>query len=92
MQGNHPAPGLVTDLCRMDSYFAYVGDKLDIRPHCRFDTVLKRAYWDDQLHLWHIIAEGKEGLYRASARYLILCIVRVLFHVIIHHREHCASD
>ena len=60
----------------MDSYFAYVGDKLDLRPHCRFDTVVKQARWDDQLHLWHVTAEGKEGFYKASARYLVLCTVR----------------
>ena len=64
------------DLRRTISYFAYVGDKLDLRPHCRFDTTVKQAHWDDQLHLWHVTAEDKEGLYKASARYLILCIVR----------------
>ena len=62
---------------RMDSYFTQVGDKLDLRPHCRFDTVVKQAHWDDQLHLWHVTAEGKEGVYKASARYLMLCIVRL---------------
>ena len=52
-----------------------MGDKLDLRPHCRFDTTVKQAHWDDQLYIWHITAEGKKGLYKASARYLILCIV-----------------
>ncbi|KAH0835013.1 cyclohexanone monooxygenase [Lanmaoa asiatica] len=60
----------------LQAYFAYVGDKLDLRQHCQFDTVVKQAHWDDQLHLWHVTAEGKEGLYKASARYLILCTVR----------------
>ncbi|KAF8550520.1 cyclohexanone monooxygenase [Imleria badia] len=57
----------------LQAYFAYVGDKLDVRPHCRFDTVVKQAHWDDQLHLWHVTAEGKEGIYKAAARYLTLC-------------------
>ncbi|KAG8216622.1 cyclohexanone monooxygenase [Butyriboletus roseoflavus] len=58
----------------LQAYFTYVGDKLDLRRHCRFDTVVKQAHWDDQLHLWHVTAEGKEGLYKASARYLVLCM------------------
>ena len=49
---------------------------MDLRPHCRFDTVVKQAHWDDQLHLWHVTAEGNEGLYKASARHLILCTVK----------------
>ena len=60
----------------MSSYFSYVGDKLDLRPHCRFDTVVKQAHWDDRLHLWRVTAKGKDGLYKASSRYLILCTVR----------------
>ena len=64
------------DANRMDSYFLYVGEKLDLRPHCRFDTVVKQAHWDDHSHLWRVAAEGKEGLYKASARFLILCTVR----------------
>lgn len=60
----------------MDSYFAYAADRLDLRPRCRFDTVVKQAHWDDKLHIWRIMAEGKQGLYELSARYLILCTVR----------------
>ena len=62
----------------MDSYFAYMGDKLNLRPYCRFDTVVKQAHWDDQMHLWNVTAEGKDGPYKAVARYLILCTVREL--------------
>lgn len=49
---------------------------MNLRPHCRFDSVVKQAHWDDQLHLWHVASEGKEGLYKASACYLILCTVK----------------
>ncbi|KAG9311517.1 cyclohexanone monooxygenase [Chiua virens] len=57
----------------LQAYFAYVGDKMELRPHCRFNTVVKQASWDDQLHCWHVTAEGKDAICKASARYLILC-------------------
>ncbi|KAG9311516.1 hypothetical protein JVU11DRAFT_7719 [Chiua virens] len=57
----------------LQAYFMYAGEKLDLRPYCRFNTVVKQARWDDQLHCWHVIAEGKDGIYKAVSRYLILC-------------------
>ncbi|KIJ64835.1 hypothetical protein HYDPIDRAFT_131981 [Hydnomerulius pinastri MD-312] len=57
----------------LQAYFAYVGDKLDLRKHCRFDSTVKSAHWDDDLHIWHVTSDGKEGLYKASGRHLIVC-------------------
>ncbi|KAG6377174.1 hypothetical protein JVT61DRAFT_1226 [Boletus reticuloceps] len=54
-------------------YFAYVSDKLDLRKDCRFDSTVKSAHWDDQLHLWHISCDEKESPYNVSARHLIAC-------------------
>ena len=58
-------------------YFSYVGDKMDLRKDCRFDTTVKSAHWDDRLHVWHVTGEGKDGIYKASARYFIPCTVRI---------------
>lgn len=58
-------------------YFAYVDDKMDLRKDCRFDTTVKSAHWDDQLHIWHVTGKGKNDIYKASARYLISCTVRI---------------
>ncbi|KAF8442816.1 cyclohexanone monooxygenase [Boletus edulis BED1] len=55
------------------AYFAYVSDKLDLRKDCRFDSTVKSAHWDDQLHLWHISCDEKENPYNVSARHLIAC-------------------
>ncbi|KAG6373084.1 cyclohexanone monooxygenase [Boletus reticuloceps] len=57
----------------LQSYFAYVDDKMDLRKDCRFDTTVKSANWDDQLHVWHVTGEGKDSIYKASARYLVSC-------------------
>ncbi|KIJ67048.1 hypothetical protein HYDPIDRAFT_85439 [Hydnomerulius pinastri MD-312] len=57
----------------LQAYFKYVGDKLNLRKDCRFDSTVKSAHWDDELHSWHVTSDGKEGLYRASSRHLIVC-------------------
>ncbi|KAG9311539.1 cyclohexanone monooxygenase [Chiua virens] len=57
----------------LQAYFTYVAEKLDLRKHCRFDSPIQQAHWDDQLHLWHVTANGKDGIYSATARHLILC-------------------
>jgi hypothetical protein len=59
------------------AYFAYVDDKLKLRKDCRFDSRVKQAHWDDQLHIWHVTSDGKDGVYKAAARHLIMCTVRL---------------
>jgi len=58
-------------------YFAYVDDKLKLRKDCRFDSRVKQAHWDDKLHVWHVTSDGKDGVYQAAARHLIVCTVRL---------------
>ena len=70
------------------SYFAYVDGKMDVRKDCRFDTTVKSAHWDDRSHIWHVVGEGKHGVYKASARYLISCTV-CIFQVIICSSVNC---
>ena len=52
-------------------------NKLDLRKDCRFDSTVKQAHWDDRLHIWHVISNGKDGVYRVAARHLIMCMVRL---------------
>ena len=63
----------------LSSYFAYVDVKLDLRKDCRFDSRVKKAHWDDNLHIWHVACDGKQGAYKAAARHLIICTVRLLY-------------
>ncbi|KAF8553192.1 cyclohexanone monooxygenase [Imleria badia] len=57
----------------LQSYFAYVDEKLDLRKDCRFDSRVKQAHWDDQSHVWHVTSDGKDGVYKAAARHLVMC-------------------
>ncbi|KAG9311543.1 cyclohexanone monooxygenase [Chiua virens] len=57
----------------LQAYFEYVDEKFDLRKDCRFDSSVKQAHWDDQQHIWHVTSDGKQGVYKTAARYLILC-------------------
>ncbi|KAF8553191.1 cyclohexanone monooxygenase [Imleria badia] len=50
-----------------------VDEKLDLRKDCRFDSRVKQAHWDDQSHVWHVTSDGKDGVYKAAARHLVMC-------------------
>ena len=71
-------------------YFAYVDKKLDLRKDCRFDATVKEALWDDHTHVWHVQSDGKDGVCKAKARYLIMCTVsQLLTHVSLCPQTHC---
>ncbi|KAI9458454.1 cyclohexanone monooxygenase [Boletus coccyginus] len=57
----------------LQAYFAYVDDKLKLRKYCRFDSRVEQAHWDEKLHVWHVTSDGKDGMYQAAARHLIIC-------------------
>ncbi|KAF8438896.1 cyclohexanone monooxygenase [Boletus edulis BED1] len=58
----------------LQAYFAYVDDKLNLHKDCRFNSRVTHTHWDDQLHVWHLACDGKDGVYKATARHLIMCM------------------
>ena len=56
----------------LQRYFEHVVDKYELRPHCRFDTEVVRAAWDDDAQLWRIVvrdAAGQDGRDRRALRH-----------------------
>jgi 4-hydroxyacetophenone monooxygenase len=42
-------------------YFEHVVDKYGLRPHCRFDTEVIRATWDDDAQRWLVVVRDANG-------------------------------
>ena len=57
------------------AYFARILDKHGLRPHCRFDTEVTAATWDDATGKWHVVlrtADGREET--IEARFVISAV------------------
>jgi 4-hydroxyacetophenone monooxygenase len=42
-------------------YFTRVLDKYELRPHCRFETEVTNAEWDEASARWHVSVRGPDG-------------------------------
>ncbi|EIW77698.1 cyclohexanone monooxygenase [Coniophora puteana RWD-64-598 SS2] len=56
------------------TYFNYVDRKLGLREHCLFNSTVKSAHWDDDLHMWDVKSEGVAGVYEARSRHVIFAL------------------
>jgi 4-hydroxyacetophenone monooxygenase len=57
------------------AYFSRILDKRGLRSHCRFDTEVTAAVWDDAAALWHVhlrTADGREEV--VDARFVISAV------------------
>ena len=45
----------------LQRYFEHVVDKYGLRPHCRFDTEVVRATWDDDAQVWRVVVRDAVG-------------------------------
>jgi cation diffusion facilitator CzcD-associated flavoprotein CzcO len=50
-------------------YLNHVADKHDLRRHITFDTRVERAWWDDDLSVWHVCTQHDPDI---TARFLVM--------------------
>ena len=56
-------------------YFDTIVDRYGLRPHCRFDTTVTEATWDDDQALWHLALQRSDGEQdRLEARFVISAV------------------
>jgi 4-hydroxyacetophenone monooxygenase len=59
----------------LQQYFEHVVDKYGLRPHCRFDTEVVRASWDDESQRWRVVVRAANGQEDAiDARFVISAV------------------
>jgi 4-hydroxyacetophenone monooxygenase len=56
----------------LEAYFTRVLDKYELRPHCRFDTEVTGATWDEGAHRWKVDVRSADGVVETlDARFVI---------------------
>ena len=56
----------------LEAYFTRVLDKYELRPHCRFDTEVTGATWDEGTHRWKVDVRAADGVTETlDARFVI---------------------